>query len=62
MENVQKETPEIDKLFAEIIQENQQKKEEKVVNLIIEIIVKSTLREYYEACDKISEIQSTRSK
>lgn len=54
MENVKKDAPEIDKLLHEIIQQNEQEKEKKIVNLIIEIIVKSTLREYYETCNKIS--------
>lgn len=57
MENVQKENPEIDKIFNKITRENEKEKEEKLVNLIIEIIVQSTLKEYYEACDKISQIQ-----
>ena len=38
----------------------QREKEEKFVNLIIEIIVSATLKEYYEKSDKISKIQSNR--
>lgn len=54
MENVQNENPEIDKIFNEKTERNEREKEEKLVNLIIEIIVQSTLKEYYETCDKIS--------
>lgn len=54
MENMQNENPEIDKIFNEKIEQNEREKEEKLVNLIIEIIVQSTLKEYYETCDKIS--------
>ena len=32
------------------------KKEEKIVNLIIEIILSTTLKEYYEKSNKISEV------
>jgi hypothetical protein len=62
MENVQKETPETERKIDEIIDRNEQIKEEKIVNLIIEIIVNSTLKEYYETCDKISEVQPAGSK
>lgn len=54
MENVQNENPEIDKIFNEKTEQNEREKEEKLVNLIIEIIVQSTLKEHYETCDKIS--------
>lgn len=47
---------EIDRVFDEIILENEKKKEKKVVNLIIEIIVSSTLKEYYETSNKVSEV------
>lgn len=54
MENVQNEDPEIDRIFDEIIEQNEREKEKKLVNLIIEFIVNKTLKEYYETCDKIS--------
>lgn len=38
---------------CEITKEIEQKKEEKLVNLFTEIIVKKTLKEYYETGDKI---------
>lgn len=38
---------------AHINQKRQAKKEEKVVNLIIEIILSTTLKEYYEKSNKI---------
>jgi len=37
----------------DINQKRQAKKEEKVVNLIIEIILSTTLKEYYEKSNKI---------
>ncbi|MGO1242721.1 MAG: hypothetical protein ACTJHT_13205 [Sphingobacterium sp.] len=55
-----KETPEIDKTILEINVQREREKEEKFVNLIIEIIVSATLREYYEKSDKIPAVQSTR--
>lgn len=42
----------IEKIDSEVERE----KEEKLVNLIIEIVVSSTLKEYYETSDKISKI------
>ena len=36
------------------------KKEEKVVNLIIEIILSTTLKEYYEKSNKIPQVQLAR--
>lgn len=64
MENSEnkKETPEIDKSILEINEQREREKEEKFVNLIIEIIVSATLREYYEKSDKIFTIQPTRTK
>ncbi|MGJ1269702.1 hypothetical protein ACR78G_21105 [Sphingobacterium spiritivorum] len=37
-------------------------REENFVNLVIDIIVSSTLKEYYETSDKIPSIQPTRAK
>ena len=37
----------------DINQKRQAKKEEKIVNLIIEIILSTTLKEYYEKSNKI---------
>jgi hypothetical protein len=53
-------TPEIDKNILEIQEQREREKEEKFVNLISEIIVSATLREYYEKSDKIPTVQSTR--
>ncbi|OXB10236.1 hypothetical protein B0A81_04320 [Flavobacterium plurextorum] len=55
-------TPEIDKTILEINEQREREKEEKFVDLIIEIIVSATLREYYEKSDKIPTFQSTRTK
>jgi hypothetical protein len=44
----------------EIQEQREREKEEKFVNLISEIIVSATLREYYEKSDKIPTVQSTR--
>ena len=41
----------------ELLEENtdfQLKKEEKLLNLLAEIIIKSALKEFYETCDKVS--------
>lgn len=64
MENSEKkkETPEIDKTILEINKQREREKEEKFVNLIIEIIVSATLREYYEKSNKIPTVQPTRTK
>ena len=61
-EHEEKNTPEIEERIALINEQREQEKEEKLVNLIIEIIVSSTLRDYYEKSDKIPAIQSTRTK
>ena len=44
----------------DVNQKRQAKKEEKVVNLIIEIILSTTLKEYYEKSNKIPQVQSAR--
>ena len=54
------ETSEIDKAISEIQEQTEREKEEKFVNLISEIIVSATLREYYEKSDKIPKVQPTR--
>lgn len=55
------ETPEnIEAAILKIGDEAEQVKEDKLVNLIIEIVVSSTLKEYYETSNKISQIQSIR--
>ena len=48
MEKMIKDTNSINDHLKQINQELEEKKEEKFVNLIIEIIVQSTLKEYYE--------------
>lgn len=55
-------TPEIDKTILEINEQREREKEEKFINLIIEIIVSATLREYYEKSNKIPTVQPTRTK
>ena len=54
------ETTEIDRAISEIQEQTEREKEEKFVNLISEIIVSATLREYYEKSDKIPKVQPTR--
>ena len=44
----------------DVNQKRQAKKEEKVVNLIIEIILSTTLKEYYEKSNKIPQVQPAR--
>lgn len=44
---------------VKIIENNldfEHEKEEKLLNLLVEIIVKTTLKEFYETCDQVSEI------
>lgn len=48
----------IDKKIKELKKEIEDKKEQKIVNLFIEIIVSITLKEYYEKSNKIFEVQS----
>lgn len=58
-ENVK--TPEnIEAAIVKMGDEAEQGKEDKLINLIIEIVVSSTLKEYYETSNKISQIQSNR--
>ncbi|MBS0027281.1 hypothetical protein ACTJJ0_12510 [Chitinophaga sp. 22321] len=49
----------IDDSITKINDEWEQEKEEKLVNLIIQIVVSTTLKEYYETSNKIPTIQST---
>jgi len=51
MENVKENTAEIDDKILKTIDQFEQEKEQKIVNLFIEIIVSSTLKEYYEKGD-----------
>ena len=44
------------KIVEEILKENTEfeaEKEEKLLNLLVEIIVQTTLKEFYETCDQI---------
>jgi hypothetical protein len=51
MENVKENTAEMDDKILKTIDQFEQEKEQKIVNLFIEIIVSSTLKEYYEKGD-----------
>ncbi len=51
MENVKENTVEMDDKILKTIDQFEQEKEQKIVNLFIEIIVSSTLKEYYEKGD-----------
>lgn len=48
MENEKEMDPEMDETIFKIFELIEQEKEQKLVNFIIEIIVSSTLKEYYE--------------
>lgn len=50
------ETTDIESYTLRINQKREVEKEEKIVNLIIEIILSATLKEYYEKSNKISEV------
>jgi hypothetical protein len=50
------ETTDIELYSLKINQKREVEKEEKIVNLIIEIILSATLKEYYEKSNKISEV------
>lgn len=56
MENVKENTALMDDKIMKSNDQFEQEKEQKFVNLIIEIIVSSTLKEYYEKGDQIFEI------
>ena len=51
MENVKENTATIEDKILKTIDQFEQEKEQKIVNLFIEIIVSSTLKEYYEKGD-----------
>ncbi len=56
------ETSKIDKNILEFNEQQEIEKEERLLDLIIEIIVSSTLKEYYETSNKIPAIQPNRTK
>lgn len=51
MENVKEKTDLVDEIISKNNDEIEQEKERNFVNLIIEIIVSITLKEYYEKSD-----------
>lgn len=51
MENMKEDTTLLDNKISKTIDQFEQEKEQKLVNLFIEIIVSSTLKEYYEKGD-----------
>lgn len=58
MKNVKEKCKDIDELISKNLILINQDKEQKIVNLFIEMIVSITLKEYYEKSNKIFEIQS----
>ncbi|MFV8347562.1 type I-B CRISPR-associated protein Cas8b1/Cst1 [Flavobacterium sp. ZB4P13] len=58
MKNGKEKCQDVDELISKNFVLIEQEKEQKIVNLFIEIIVSITLKEYYEKSDTISEIQS----
>ncbi len=58
MKNGKEKCKNVDELISKNFVLIEQEKEQKIVNLFIEIIVSITLKEYYEKSDTISEIQS----
>lgn len=61
-ENDREKTSELENTISAIEERTEQEKEEKIIDLIIKIIVSSTLKEYYETSNKIPPIQSNRPK
>lgn len=51
MESMKEDTTLLDNKISKTIDQFEQEKEQKLVNLFIEIIVSSTLKEYYEKGD-----------
>lgn len=51
MDNLEKETTEKEEIISKIYDEIEREKEEKFVNLLVEIIVSITLRQVYEESD-----------
>jgi CRISPR-associated protein Cas8b1/Cst1 subtype I-B len=62
MKNEKEKYNDVDELISKNFVLIEQEKEQKIVNLFIEIIVSITLKEYYEKSDTIFEIQSIGSK
>lgn len=62
MKNGKEKCKNIDELISKNFVLMEDEKEQKIVNLFIEIIVSITLKEYYEKSNTISEIQSIGSK
>lgn len=56
MENSKMKTTDLEIIITENIEEIEREKEQKFVNLLIEIILSKTLKEYYEKGNTISEI------
>lgn len=56
MEKAKVKDIDIEGIIAKNNDEIEQEKEQKLVNLIIEIIVSSTLKEYYEKSDQVFKI------
>ena len=56
MKNVKEKCKNVDELISKNFVSMEEEKEQKIVNLFIEIIVSITLKEYYEKSDTISEI------
>ncbi|MEC3880202.1 hypothetical protein [Parapedobacter sp. 10938] len=57
-----KEITELEKNMLKIEEQREREKEEKLVDLIIEMIVSSTLKEYYETRHQVPQVQPTRTK
>ena len=57
MEPIREDEKLLDRKMSENYDEIEEEKEKKLVNLIIQIVVKSTLKEYYEKGDQISSFQ-----
>lgn len=51
MDNLEKETTEKEEIISKIYDEIEREKEEKFVNLLVEIIVSITLKQVYEESD-----------
>ena len=51
MDNLEKEVAEKEEIISKIYDEIEREKEEKFVNLLVEIIVSITLRQVYEESD-----------
>ena len=62
MEKLRENSDIIDREISKSFDEIEGEKERKLVNLIIEIIVSVTLKEYYEKGNQVSAFQSIRAK